>query len=172
MKKIISGGQTGVDQLALKVAKLFGIETGGYLPRDCMTERGRESWLIQAYDMKEANGGYPDRTRMNVLTSGATLILFYKEKGLGTSLTASLCRQYDKDYVEVNLANYDPLVGGKFEKQEEAVSNLLINHEVVNVAGPRGSKMTQIQTDLAVILLVRTFKEFKRGRTRTTADAG
>lgn len=29
LKKIISGGQTGVDQIALDIAKQLGIETGG-----------------------------------------------------------------------------------------------------------------------------------------------
>jgi len=36
VKKIISGGQTGVDRAAFDFALEFGIEIGGYVPRGRM----------------------------------------------------------------------------------------------------------------------------------------
>ena len=40
IEKIISGGQTGIDQLALEIAIELGIETGGTAPPNFMTEDG------------------------------------------------------------------------------------------------------------------------------------
>jgi len=41
IKKIISGGQTGVDQAALEVAINLGIDCGGWCPPGRMCETGR-----------------------------------------------------------------------------------------------------------------------------------
>src|SRR5262249_6057013 len=38
--KVISGGQTGVDQVALRAAKACGIPTGGWAPKGWRTEDG------------------------------------------------------------------------------------------------------------------------------------
>ena len=43
--KIISGGQTGVDQAALRAAKACGIPTGGWAPKGWRTEDGPAPWL-------------------------------------------------------------------------------------------------------------------------------
>jgi hypothetical protein len=40
--KIISGGQTGVDRLALDVAKSLNIATGGTAPNGYLTENGSD----------------------------------------------------------------------------------------------------------------------------------
>ena len=39
VKKIISGGQTGVDQAALDVAIKLGISHGGWIPKGRLTEK-------------------------------------------------------------------------------------------------------------------------------------
>jgi predicted Rossmann-fold nucleotide-binding protein len=40
LKKIISGGQTGVDRAALDVAMRLGIAHGGWIPKGRLTEDG------------------------------------------------------------------------------------------------------------------------------------
>lgn len=45
ISKIISGGQTGADQGSLRAARAFGIPTGGWSPREWMTEFGPAPWL-------------------------------------------------------------------------------------------------------------------------------
>ena len=40
IKKIISGGQTGADQIGLEVALSLGIPTGGTAPKGFITETG------------------------------------------------------------------------------------------------------------------------------------
>lgn len=80
IKKIISGGQTGVDIAALKVAKKMKIETGGWAPPEIQNEAG----LIPAfYNLKptpqEISLGAPNiprsmRTEWNVRDSDGSLI--------------------------------------------------------------------------------------------------
>ena len=42
---VISGGQTGVDQAALRAARTAGIPTGGFAPLGWSTEDGPAPWL-------------------------------------------------------------------------------------------------------------------------------
>ena len=48
---VISGGQTGVDQAALRAARSCGIPTGGWAPRGWLTEDGPAPWLAD-YGLK------------------------------------------------------------------------------------------------------------------------
>lgn len=73
--RIISGGQTGVDQAALRAAWVADIPTGGYAPRGWLTEEGPAPWLA-VYGLKEHSSPlYPPRTKANIFDSHATLIL-------------------------------------------------------------------------------------------------
>ena len=47
LTKIISGGQTGADQVALSVAVRLGLKTGGYAPLRYMTEDGPDPTLAR-----------------------------------------------------------------------------------------------------------------------------
>lgn len=49
--QIISGGQTGADQAGLAAAKELGLETGGWLPKGCITDEGRRPDLLALYGM-------------------------------------------------------------------------------------------------------------------------
>ena len=49
IKRIVSGGQTGVDRAALDVAIKLGIAHGGWIPRGRLTESGA---LPQKYHLK------------------------------------------------------------------------------------------------------------------------
>ena len=73
--KIISGGQCGADQGALRAAKAAGVETGGWAPKGWLTEDGPAPWLAE-YGLKESRlREYPHRTQMNV--QEATAILWF-----------------------------------------------------------------------------------------------
>src|SRR4051812_12885514 len=44
-ERVISGGQTGVEQGGLPAASMRGITTGGWAPRGWLTEAGPAPWL-------------------------------------------------------------------------------------------------------------------------------
>ena len=73
--RIISGGQTGVDQGAMFGARDCGFPTGGWAPRGWMTEVGPAPDLLQSFGLKEHAGGYEHRTWSNVEDSSATLLI-------------------------------------------------------------------------------------------------
>ena len=73
VKKIISGGQTGVDQAALDVAIKLGIPHGGWIPKGRLTENGPLKDKYQLQEMDSTN--YNKRTEQNVIDSKGTLIL-------------------------------------------------------------------------------------------------
>ena len=91
LRKIISGGQTGADQAALRAARRLGIETGGWMPLGWRTQEGPRPEFGELYGMWEhPQPDYPARTRRNVEVSDGTLILGNVETP-GCSLTLRTC---------------------------------------------------------------------------------
>ncbi len=67
IKRIVSGGQTGVDRASLDVAIKLGIDHGGWIPRGRLTESGE---LPQKYHLTETSSSqYSVRTEKNVIDS-------------------------------------------------------------------------------------------------------
>jgi hypothetical protein len=106
IERVVSGGQTGVDQAGLRAARAAGIPTGGAAPKGWLTESvdGRRNvpapWLSE-YDLVECpEPGYPARTRANVRDSDATL-WFGDFLSSGGRTTLDACRALDKPFMLV-----------------------------------------------------------------------
>lgn len=142
LKKIISGGQTGVDQAGLRQARLSGIPTGGTAPLGWMTETGPAPWLAD-YGLKQCTArGYPPRTYENVKYSSGTVI-FGDDKSPGSISTIFCCKSANKLYIINPTA-------------EELIAWIYDNNiEVLNVAGNRQSKLT----DEKLLEITRVLKE-------------
>ncbi|MFO7975877.1 MAG: putative molybdenum carrier protein, partial [Candidatus Hydrogenedentota bacterium] len=70
IRRIVSGGQTGVDRAALDVAHRLGIGCGGWCPKGRFAEDGPFS---RNYPLKETpNPVYAERTEWNVRDSDGT----------------------------------------------------------------------------------------------------
>src|SRR5207302_7432081 len=81
LNKIVSGGQTGVDQAALRAAKASGLSVGGWCPPGRVCEAGviPSEFPLQETE-RERSPSAPDvprsqRTEWNVRDSDATLVL-------------------------------------------------------------------------------------------------
>ena len=73
MRKIVSGGQSGVDRAALDAARALGMPAGGWCPRGRIAEDGS---IRRRYRMLETpSAGYVERTEWNARDSDATLIV-------------------------------------------------------------------------------------------------
>ena len=128
IRKIISGGQTGVDRAALDVALALGIPCGGWCPRE---RRAGDGVIPARYPLQETGShDYAERTGRNVIDSDGTLILATGALHGGTSKTAQLAEQNGKPCLVVDLAS--PPEPGKVHTWicENRIS-------VLNVAGPR-----------------------------------
>lgn len=73
--RVLSGGQTGVDQAALRAARACGLETGGFAPLGWETEDGPAPWLADFGLIEHHDPGYPARTVANVEAADGTLWL-------------------------------------------------------------------------------------------------
>lgn len=101
--KIVSGGQTGVDQAALDFAIERGIPHGGFCPKGRRSESGR---IPDKYTLTETSSpDYPTRTAMNVQHSDGTLIITRGIATGGTKLTIDNCVEWNKPRFIVNLDN-------------------------------------------------------------------
>ena len=73
VKKIISGGQTGVDRAGLDFAIENQIPHGGYCPKGRRSEDGK---IPDNYNLIEtATSNYKERTEKNLIELDGTLII-------------------------------------------------------------------------------------------------
>jgi hypothetical protein len=130
VRKVVSGGQTGVDRAALDVALALGIPCGGWCPRGRRAEDGR---LPDRYPLQETpTADYPQRTAWNVRDSDGTLILHDGRLDRGTALTQRLAREAGRPHLVLDLGTA-PLPEAWAWLDRHGLAAL-------NVAGPRESR--------------------------------
>jgi hypothetical protein len=146
LRKIISGGQTGVDRGALDAAKNLGLDVGGWCPRGRRSEDGT---IPAAYSfLKEtASSGYPERTEKNVLDSDATLVLHPGTMGPGSRQTVTLAKRHKRPVVVVDMRDVAAGVAAARAFIDEA------HPTVLNVAGPRGGATLVLQAEACAFLM-------------------
>lgn len=132
--KIVSGGQTGVDQGSLAAALDYGAPCGGWCPERRQSEDGA---IPATYPVDELPGeGYAGRTLRNVQDSEGTAILFCGTLEGGTQLTETYCIAESRPYILIDASTIT---------RTDAVEALVCfiganNIRTLNVAGPRASK--------------------------------
>jgi hypothetical protein len=73
LERIVSGGKTGADPAAWPVARAFGIPTGGWMPREFLTEKGPRPEFAELYGAREMpSPEYRERTRANAAIMSGT----------------------------------------------------------------------------------------------------
>jgi Circularly permutated YpsA SLOG family len=134
LKKIVSGGQPGVDRAALDAALAAGFPCGGWAPGDRMAEDGI---IPDRYPlMVLPKGSNRQRTRLNVVDSDGSAILYHETLEGGTRLTRNLCALLRQPYILINVRETpDPIVAAQRIVKFIEYDGI----EVLNVAGPRQS---------------------------------
>jgi len=129
-RRIVSGGQAGVDRAALDVALALGFEVGGWCPAG---RKAVDGPIDPRYPLTETpSPGYRQRTGWNVRDSDATLILTLGALRGGSALTRSLALQQGKPCLVVDLKDEGGLAVARAWLAQ-------IGPESLNVAGPRES---------------------------------
>ena len=146
--KIISGGQTGADQAGLIAAKSLGIETGGHLPSNCMTETGPNYSLVEMFGCVDSGTNYAIRTGLNVRDSDGTVRFARTFGSPGERCTLGWIRRHKKPYFDVDMQ--DPPHIEVFQKW--ILDN---NIQVLNVAGNSESRAPGI-LDFVIDYLIRS----------------
>lgn len=163
IEQIVSGGQTGVDQAALLIAKELGIPIGGWCPKGGFDEN--QQCVSGKYSLREASTENPDeRTRLNIDDSDGTLIIVPSlpmpdHITDGTNLTISYAEEQNKPNLIISLAD-------EYDDSIESIKLWVVEHEIkiLNVAGPRESSCPGINHS-ASSLFLKLFPALKNSST-------
>lgn len=134
--KVISGGQTGVDQGSLDAAIHLGLEHGGWCPKGRRAENGK---IPLKYQLQEADDWrYEQRTGWNIRDSGATVVLTDDPDNLGPGslLTLKLARKLNKSAIVIQLGS---------PNAKARLLHFIEGVQTVNFAGGRESSHPGIQ---------------------------
>ncbi len=146
IKKIISGGQPGVEIAALDAAIQFDIPHAGWAYKGRKTEEGV---LPEQYNVKGIdNPSYFERLEKNIIDSEGTVILTYGQLLIGLKGVRDLAEKHRKPCLHVELMECTT---------NHAISSIrkwMDNHEIgaVYFTGPKPVGTSKIYRD--VILLI------------------
>jgi hypothetical protein len=144
LRKIISGGQTGVDRGALDAAIELGLDHGGWCPMGRMAE---DDFIPTRYALRQTDTkNYATRTEKNLLLADGTLILYRGVISGGTYLTWQLCKRHARPLLVVDLAR-----GYDVREIRDWLAVQCIR--TLNVAGPRESMSPGIAAAARRVLL-------------------
>jgi hypothetical protein len=143
LRKVVSGGQTGVDRAALDVASELGLERGGWCPKGRLAEDGA---IPSRYPLKETpSDRYPQRTEWNVRDSDGTLVLLRGEPRGGTAFTLEVAAAARRPHHMVDLDGAPDPESARVWLAANAI-------RVLNVAGPRESDSPGIHDQASAFL--------------------
>ncbi len=146
IRKIISGGQTGVDRAALDVAIKLAVAHGGWIPQGRITENGP---LPAKYNLKETrSSSYVVRTEKNVQDGDGTLIISRGRLTGGSEYTREMAIKHDRFWLHIDLSQMAAFQAAIAINQWILQNNI----EILNVAGPRASKDPTVYKDALNIL--------------------
>jgi Circularly permutated YpsA SLOG family len=141
VKRIVSGGQTGVDQAALRAAQTCGLDCGGWCPPGRLCESGIIPSIFPLEETPDERSNEAleiprsQRTEWNVRDSDATLILRPKlrlQEDQGTDWAIRCAGRYGRPLFEC-----DPSDPSALNMITEWLRELSIH--TLNVAGPSES---------------------------------
>ena len=156
LEKVISGGQTGVDQVAVIVASEYGLNTGGIMPEGWRTEDGSNPEFGQKYGLREGTSPeYPIRTEANVRNSDGTMRIALKLNSKGMRSTMNAIAKHRKPHFDLDLKSYQKDANILDKVQEWITAN---NIKTLNIAGNKETKDNNISI-LAREFLLRLMKK-------------
>jgi hypothetical protein len=174
LERVISGGQTGVDQAALYAAKDCGLATGGWMPKGYRTLTRDCPEFATMFNMKEHESfQYAPRTGQNVLESDATIRIAEDFSSAGEKCTKRYINLHKRPDMMIRTSyNKNLQVGGTSyyglmiaEDYIYRLINFLKQHDVrtLNVAGNSEITCPGIY-DATYLFLWKVFKELKNGK--------
>ena len=154
LRKIVSGGQTGVDRAALDAALAHDVPVGGWCPKGRRAEDGP---IPDRYPLKETpSAAYEQRTAWNVRDSDGSLLITDGRLEGGTALTKKEANRRGRPVLHVRLSDPVPVPMIRAWGEDHDV-------RVLNVAGPRASEVDGIY-DEARALLAAFLESLGRGQ--------
>src|SRR5262245_22712448 len=142
LRRVVSGGQTGVDRAALDTALLFGVEVGGWAPAAMWAEDGRVPSFYPLLPVPESDreASLEARTIGNVRDAHATLVIHTGAPSPGTELTLRAARESGRPVREIRVTL--PMSAGDLRSAGETIAAWVETTPgaILNVGGPRESE--------------------------------
>ena len=159
IEKIISGGQTGVDQAGLHIASENGLLLGGWCPQDGVDENGDDIRKIYPSLQATITANPDERTTLNIRDSDGTLIVVPRWPlpetiQDGTRLTHKEAIAQGKPYLIIGLNDAENAAVKILQWIKEH------NIKILNLAGPRESSSPGID-EHATALFRQLFSSLK-----------
>lgn len=105
LRRVISGGQNGVDLAALRAAKTLGFATGGLMPYGWLTLDGPRPEYAAEFGMLECRlKGYPPRTSANVGDSDFTLRIARDFNSSGEKCTLKAIHVHKRPHADIQIS--------------------------------------------------------------------
>lgn len=161
VRRVVSGGQTGVDRAALDVARELDLPIEGWCPKGRLAENGP---IPDEYPLREtATADVAVRTELNVLHSDGTLVLSVGNPQDGTVLTRVCAEHHGKPLLVLDMEmSIAP---------EQFVSWIQANRiTTLNVGGPRESYRQGFVYTKAYAVLSTLLRAVHVARTTANSD--
>lgn len=129
-----------MDEAALVIAKQFGLETGGWMPKGFKTLDGNKPEFADLYGMREhSSSDYKDRTWDNVKDSDGTLRIAANFSSLGEKCTINAVKFHKKPHIDikVKIDMFSPIFSYGYDRLHDDVVKWIIDNDinVLNIAG-------------------------------------
>lgn len=149
ISKIVSGGQTGVDQGALDACIWIDFPYGGWIPKGRKTEDGT---LPPTYKgmVEHSSAEYLPRTEANVVDSDATLVLTPGKPTGGSKKTIEFAKKHGRPWHHLDMHKH---MESEVKKAMEWLEKSCPDDCTLNVAGTRESKEPGIQMETLIWVL-------------------
>jgi hypothetical protein len=122
LKKIISGGQPGVEMAALDAALKLDIPHAGWAYK---RKRAKDGILPEHYSLKTIDvPSYHDRLEKNIIESDGTVILTYGQLIIGSKIIKDLTKKHNKSCLYVDLTECS------LNHAISAIRRWIINNEI------------------------------------------
>jgi hypothetical protein len=146
LKKIISGGQVGADQVALDAAIKCNFPHGGWIQKGRKTKSGI---LPDKYELEEMSvAGYKERIEQNVKDSDGTVIISHGNLTGGADYSMKMTERHKRPTLHIDLEETSAFIAAS-QINTWVIDN---NIEVLNVTGSRASEDPDIYRNTMYIL--------------------
>lgn len=146
LKKIISGGQPGVERAALDAAIKLNIPHSGWTYK---TRRTDEGIIPDRYNVKAAGqAGFSERIEKNVLDSDATAIITHGRLTIGLKIVKEYAEKHNRPYLHIDLKE------NPFNKASALIRRWMLNNEleVVYFTGTKKTGGSPINQEVIQII--------------------
>ena len=147
--RIVSGGQTGVDQGALEACQWIDFPYGGWVPKGRLTENGPLPNTFKGMQ-EHLSDDYLIRTEANVVDSDATVVLSHGKPTGGSLRTIKFAQKHNRPWFHIRM---DRPMDSEVKVFVDWMKSDCHEPCTLNVAGTRESKKPGIQKAALVWVL-------------------